>query len=203
MTEHRIIAVGPLGTNCHLVWNPDTATGAVIDPGADAAEILAEIGKCAFTPAAVLLTHAHVDHIGAVPEIAAHFHIPVWLHAGDHTLYNSPDNCLLPWLPRVENLPPVTADMPEIPALDFTVLHTPGHTPGGVSFHFAADGFLLSGDTLFAGSVGRTDFPGGSAPTLMNSIRQQLFTLPGKTVVYPGHGECTTISIEKLSPFFD
>lgn len=203
MTEHRILVVGPLGTNCHLIWNRETDRGIVVDPAAEADYIIGEIGKCGFTPEVILLTHAHVDHIGAIPELVARFGIPVWLHAGDRQLYHSSANCLMPWVPQVEGLPETTDVIPEIPGLTFDVIHTPGHTPGGCSFHFANDGFLLSGDTLFAGSIGRTDFPGGSEPALLSSIREKLFVLPGATVVYPGHGQRTTIAIEKMSPFFD
>ena len=202
MLNLKTLSVGVLGTNCHLVWSSESGAGIIVDPGADGDVIIREVEAAGFKPAAVLLTHPHVDHIGAVPQIASRYQIPVWLHEDDHAIYSSPDNCLLPWLPLVQDLPEPTGVMPEIPGLNFTVIHTPGHTPGGACFHFAEDDVLLSGDTLFAGSVGRTDFPGGSIEALKSSINEKLFALPGKTVVYPGHGQRTTISIEKMSPFF-
>ena len=203
MLEHKILVVGQLGTNCHLLWNPTTNAGVIVDPGDEADYIATEIKKAGFTPQAILLTHAHVDHIGGVPALATQYHIPVWMHNADRGLYLSPDNCLPPWIPAVQNLPLPAEALPHIDGVDFTVIHTPGHTPGGVCYHFANDGFILSGETLFCGSIGRTDFPGGNYDTLIRSIREKLLLLPGETIVYPGHGERTSIAIEKFSPYFE
>ena len=109
-------------------------------------------------------------------------------------------NCMMPWHGAVKGLPAPT-DAP-LPSFGFQVLKTPGHTPGGRCYYFPEEGFVLTGDTLFAGSVGRTDFPGGSETDLRKSILDVLFTLPPKTVAYPGHGPRTTIAIEKMAPFF-
>jgi len=197
------LPVGLYASNCHLVWDEATLQAFVIDAGGDAQDIIDAVERRHLVPMAVLLTHAHVDHIGAVPEVCAHFGIGVWCHGDERPLYLSPDNEILPWLPRVEGLP---APLEALPAADgplaFQAIHTPGHTRGGVCYHFPEGKMLFSGDTLFAGSVGRTDFPGGNSATLLASIRERLLVLPEDTTVYPGHGESTTIAIEKRSnPF--
>ncbi|MBT3375986.1 MAG: MBL fold metallo-hydrolase [Lentisphaerae bacterium] len=195
----RTFPVGMLQVNCYVVWAPPSTAAAVIDPGDDAEEILAFLEQESLTAAAVLLTHAHVDHIGGVPGIARATGVPVYVHAEDVPLYTSPENALPPWVPAAVGLPkPVTAP-PTIEGLTFDVLHTPGHTPGGVCFYFADDDLLISGDTLFAGSIGRTDLPGGDMATLMGSLQRVIADVPTDTVVYPGHGPTTTIGRERAS----
>ncbi len=185
--------VGMLEVNCYLV--PVGQTLYIIDPGGDADNIvqLAQSFNC--TNRVILLTHAHIDHIGAVGETAKKLGIrTVYLHERDHDLYFSPANALPPWLPPASDLPqPDTAYQ----SADFDIIETPGHTPGGVCFYFKQFPALFSGDTLFAGSVGRTDLPGGNHQRLMNSIAEQLMTLPADLKVYPGHGPHTTIEREK------
>lgn len=191
-----VLRVGPLAVNCYIVQNPATKQALIIDPGDDPEEIVAAVREAGLAVDGILLTHGHFDHIRGVPGVAAAFAVPVYIHAADRELYASPHNAMPPHFPPAENLPAPVTVPPTTPDFDFRVLHTPGHTPGGVCFHFPAQGVLFSGDTLFAGSVGRTDFPGGDAAALRRSIKNVLFPLPRETVVYPGHFQPTTIARE-------
>ena len=194
------ITVSAMAENCYLVWDDASKEALVFDPGDGAEEISAAIEKAGLKPAGILLTHAHFDHIGGIPGLVSRHGLPVWCPAEDLPLYSSPMNCMMPWHGAVKGLP-VPTDAP-LPSFGFQVLKTPGHTPGGRCYYFPEEGFVLTGDTLFAGSVGRTDFPGGSERDLRRSILDVLFTLPPKTVAYPGHGPRTTVAIEKMDPFF-
>jgi len=192
------LSVGPIDENCYLVYTEAARHLYVIDPGADADRIVAATaGFPGFDEARILLTHAHVDHIGAVGEVARRLRATrVMLDPADGDIYRSPYNSIPPVLPAARDLPP-TADF--VTDGDFKVLRVPGHTPGGCAFLFEdADGkTLFCGDTLFAGSVGRTDLPGGDWETLLESIRRELLPLPPETRVFPGHGGPTTIGGEK------
>ena len=192
------LAVGPIDENCYLAYVEGSRRLYVIDPGADAGRIVGAAAKFpAFDEARILLTHAHVDHIGAVGEVARKLNVShVMLDPEDEDIYRSPYNEIPPILPAASDLPE-TADF--ITAGDFKVLRVPGHTPGGCAFLFDDGGrkVLFSGDTLFAGSVGRTDLPGGDWETLLDSIRRELLPLPPETPVFPGHGGSTTIGGEK------
>ncbi|MBE6366819.1 MAG: MBL fold metallo-hydrolase [Lentisphaerae bacterium] len=197
MDNFRIIPVGALAVNCYLYFHADQKLLFIVDPGDDADLIISAAENYAFERAVILLTHAHVDHIGAVPEIARQLNVEfIYLNSGDVELYYSPDNHILPYLPPVANLPPVTSSW----QLDYPqCIATPGHSPGGSCFYFPDQKLLISGDTLFAGSVGRTDLPGGSFATLEKSIREKLLTLPDDVTVYPGHGPRTSIKAEKCT----
>lgn len=171
----------------------------IVDPGAEATFLAAQLKKRELPLGAILLTHAHFDHIGAVNELERRFPgVPVYVGEKDIPVLTHPFNQLPPDYPairRPENLR--SAALLE----GVEVIDTPGHTPGGVCYHFVEDKLLLAGDTLFAGSVGRTDFPGGDMATLMSSL-EKLKTLPDDTLVIPGHGRYTTIGEEKASnPF--
>ena len=188
-----VVSVGMLEVNCYLV--PAVGGGLyVIDPGAEPEKILAAVRGTGQAVKAVLLTHGHVDHIGAAREVSEAFGgVPVYLHPDDHRLYFSPENCLRPFVPPVENpVPP----QPGYAAADFEIIHTPGHTRGCVCFHFRQHGELFCGDTLFRESVGRTDLPGGDPDDLASSIKEKLYCLPPETKAYPGHGPMTTIAHE-------
>ena len=195
MENFRIIPVGALAVNCYIIYEESSKYLLVIDPGDDADLILSAAESFDYEHAAILLTHAHVDHIGAVPEVKKALNAEfVFLAAGDKELYHSPDNHIMPYLPPVANLPETTSDWC---FENIKQISTPGHSPGGSCFYFPERKILISGDTLFAGSVGRTDLPGGSFATLEKSIRNYLLTLPEDVTVYPGHGPRTTIGAEK------
>lgn len=197
MENFRVIPVGALAVNCYLYFDRQTETLLVVDPGDDADLIIGAAQSYPFKRSAILLTHAHVDHIGAVPEVKKALNAEyVYLAEGDKELYHSPDNHIMPYLPPVAGLPETTA----VWQLETVrLLLTPGHSAGGSCFYFPAEKMVISGDTLFAGSVGRTDLPGGSFATLEKSIKNQLLTLPEDTAVYPGHGPRTTVGSEKKS----
>ena len=167
----KTLPVGLIDTNCYFVHLPEKRQLYVIDPGGDAAEIVAVARSFDFDRVEILLTHAHVDHISAAGEVARALGIDcVRLAAADHPLYASPGNALLPWLPAAKNLPPAKEFAPND---DFTVLPLPGHTPGGSGLLFAAGNALFVGDTLFAGDIGRTDLE-GSRPDLMRDSLKKL-----------------------------
>ena len=194
--ERLTIEVGSYEVNCSILSADGRAY--IVDPGSEGERIAGLLAKKGLEPAAILLTHAHFDHISGIPALQRTFPgLPVYVHPGDTPMFGHPFNQMGGEYASIgvpENIRDV-ADLPaELPGV--TVLHTPGHTPGGVCYHFAADKLLLSGDTLFAGSIGRTDFPGGSMARMMDSLRS-LMTLPDDTLVIPGHGGHTTIEDER------
>ena len=193
------LTVGPFGTNCYLVFREKSGELFIIDPAAEAEKIVAAAKKHPFRSARILLTHAHVDHISAAGEVAAACGVTAAeLAPADHEMYRSRANAIPPYFPPAEDLPPVKDFAP---AEGLTVIELPGHTKGGSGFLFEGDGekFLLSGDTLFCASVGRTDLYGGDYGELIASIRERLLTLPDDLEFYPGHGEPSTIGFEKRS----
>ena len=182
------IPVGLLDTNCYLVYVEASRRLYVIDPGANAPEIVRAARRFDFRRASILLTHAHV---AAALQVDG-----VFLAEEDHELYRSPDNVLLPYLEAARNLPEAAVFAPND---DFTVIPLPGHTPGGSGFLFRESPALFAGDTIFAGSIGRTDFPGGDFGTIIDSIRNGILTLPDELTIYPGHGSQTTVGAERRS----
>lgn len=201
MTSMRIVVLGFLSVNCYLLWDPKTKQALIIDPGSSADDIIDAVRTENLLPCGVLLTHAHVDHISAVGAVTSAFQIPVWVNPPERPLYQSPDNALKPWMDAAKDLPTPVDQCPTA-GLNFKILQTPGHTVGGVCFYFPDDEFVLTGDTLFKGSYGRTDFPGGDENAIMISIRTRLLTLPPNTIAYPGHGPLTTIAAESSNPLF-
>ena len=190
------VVVGAFEVNCYLVPSPDKKTLYIIAPGGDAQDIIAAASAFSCQKAVILLTHCHADHIGAVGEVAKRLNITeLYIDPADSAMYASPANCFPPYLPAAENLLTPSEWPPQIP--DFEILHTPGHTPGGVCYYFREYNALFTGDTLFRASVGRTDFPGGDTATLMESISGRLMTLPDSLEIYPGHGYPSTIGFEK------
>ena len=183
--------VGEYEANCTIV---EDAHGRpwIVDPGADGAEILRRLAGR--EPSGILLTHAHFDHVGAVMALQEAWpSLPLYVHPADVPMLGHPANAMPPAYPQI----PTPHNVRDCRSQDFAeVIETPGHTPGGVCYYFPSDALLFSGDTLFAGSIGRTDFPGGSLPQLLESLKR-LAGLPPETVVVPGHGPETTIDTEK------
>lgn len=196
------MVLGAVATNCYFAVNEETREAVVIDP-ADRADVIlqkAAVGGLALK--AVFLTHGHGDHIMAVPELREKTGIPVYACRAEEALLADPNRNLSTGLfgkPLSLKADILTEDGQELilAGMKFRVLFTPGHTPGGCCYYNEKAGVLFSGDTLFSGSVGRTDFPGGSMGTLVRSISEKLMPLPDETVVYPGHQEETTIGEER------
>lgn len=218
----QTLTVGPVQTNCYLGVCEDTRHAAIVDPGWSAPHILAEIEKLKAQADLILLTHAHFDHIGAVADLVDALKVPVAMHPLDLPLLRADGGA------RLWNIPMRSAPDPdislehgqvlEVGTLRFETRFAPGHTPGHVVFYLEKEeavlggdaastervgqGVVFAGDTLFAGSIGRTDLPGGSFDTLISSIRNQLLTLSDDVLVCPGHGPVTSIGEERrYNPF--
>ncbi|MET3684279.1 glyoxylase-like metal-dependent hydrolase (beta-lactamase superfamily II) [Alkalibacillus flavidus] len=202
----KALSLGLLGTNCYILDLDDQAL--IVDPGGDSHFIIDYLETQSLTPIAILLTHAHFDHIGAVDDICQYFNVPVYIHEQEGDWLIDPSLNGSEWF----QLGQIAASKPadhyfvegsqQIGPFRFEVMHTPGHSPGSVSFWFEDDRTIIAGDTLFQLGIGRTDLPFGDHETLINVIKSKLFTLPDETVVYPGHGPKTTIGVEKVNnPF--
>ncbi len=199
------LAVGPFESNCYLVRGASPA-GLVIDPGCDADRIVEAVRRLDLTPAAYLLTHGHIDHVSATADVAGAFPAPVYLHPADGAWAFSPANRYPPYygpprFPKAGIVDVRDGQTLEAGGFSIRVIATPGHSPGGVCFHFETGGELFTGDTLFRGTVGRTDLPGGDSRALAESLKR-LVCLPDRTTVRPGHGEASTLAEEIRSNFF-
>ncbi len=203
---YQSLTVGPLGTNCYVLWDRSTRTTAVIDPGGDAARIREVILSNRLKPNSILLTHGHPDHCFAAGYIAGEYGAEIYMHEADIDQVD----LLLPTLAMVYDvssfvkLSPLkflkNGDVLSLGESSISVIHTPGHSPGGVCF--VTDAGVFCGDTIFAGSIGRTDFPGGDHDQLIASIKTKLLTLPDTTPLLPGHGPATTVGRERATnPF--
>ena len=210
--EKKILPVGPIEANCVILWNPGEAGAGevpcwIVDPGADAEDIACFCAARGLKPALVAFTHGHFDHVGAVNDLVAKWPgLPVHIAPEDVPLAFNRLNAWPPHYAPTARPDTLVADLVDgatvsAGGLSATVVATPGHTPGGVCLHFADAALLLTGDTLFAGSCGRTDFPGGDMETLGKSLKR-LAALPPETEVVPGHGGATTIGREvATNPF--
>ena len=200
--ERLTIQVGGFEVNCSIL--SENGKAWIVDPGQEGARIVDLLARKGLEPAAILLTHAHFDHIGGIPGLIGKFpDLPVYVHEKDIPMIGHPLNQLPPEYPNTGSLRGLRSlkGLRSVEGLEVEIIETPGHTPGGVCYYFPKDKLLLSGDTLFAGSVGRTDLPGGDMATLMDSL-QKLTALPDDTLVIPGHGMHTRIALEKRgNPF--
>jgi len=196
---------GSFAENCYLVADAASRDAVLVDPGEESGLFLKRLAADGLRLTAIWLTHAHIDHVMGVSAVKAATGVPILLHPADRPLYdNAPAQAAMFGL-HLDDLPPVDADLADLQSVSvgpfvFEVRHTPGHSPGSVSF--IGHGLALSGDVLFAGSIGRTDLPGGDGATLLTSIKTRLYTLPDETAVLSGHGPVTSIGEEKRSnPF--
>ncbi|MBL8763857.1 MAG: MBL fold metallo-hydrolase [Phycisphaerae bacterium] len=206
--------LGPYETNCYVVWADSLEEKGspsacwIVDASFDPAPMIASVRRRGLKPEALILTHAHVDHIAGVNEVTAAFpRLPVWIHADESAWLADPMRNLsalggVPITARGPDRLLRDGDMLNLGTTHWRVLHTPGHSPGGLTLWCEEEQAALVGDALFAGSVGRTDLPGGDPRELARSIRERLYTLPPQTRVMPGHGPETTIGRERMSnPF--
>jgi hydroxyacylglutathione hydrolase len=204
---HEILPVGPLQCNCSILGDETSGEAIVVDPGDDIPRIMAILARHKLTVKQILITHAHIDHIAGAARLKQLTGAPILYNQRDLPLVKMMD-VQAGWLgmptPEV-HAPDDTLDEGRIIAvagISGNILHTPGHTQGSVCLHLPTESLLLAGDTLFAGSVGRTDLPGGDGPMLIRSIHEKLLPLPDETVVIPGHGPRTTIGDEReMNPF--
>jgi len=200
-------------TNCYVLGKDAGGPALIIDAPPDPEGVLALLAQHRFIPAAVLLTHGHVDHMGGAGSLARQNSVAVHVHPDDDFLTLAPEvqlRSLFGMVPEGDFAPPerlinlVDGQLLNLAGIALEVLHTPGHTPGHCCFHLAKEGILFSGDQLFAGSIGRTDLPGGSYPQLMASMAVKVVTLPPETRVLPGHGPATTLATElRTNPFLE
>jgi hydroxyacylglutathione hydrolase len=199
---HKIIPVGPLQCNCSILGDETTHEAMVIDPGDDVTDIRAVISQYKLQVKQIVITHAHIDHVGGAMKLRALTGAPILLNQSDYGLLKLLD-AQAEWLgmtsPGEVKIESSIADGESLQAgsLKANVLHTPGHTEGSVCLYFPAEKLLIAGDTLFAGSIGRTDLPGGSFEKIMHSLHDRVLTLPDETRVIPGHGPATTVGDER------
>jgi hydroxyacylglutathione hydrolase len=204
---HEILPVGPLQCNCSVIGDENTREAMVIDPGDEIEDVLALVRKHNLQVKQIVVTHAHIYHVGGAMKLRAATGAPILLNQNDYALLKMLD-AQAAWI-GVTPPGPVEVDHNighdesiTVGSHSATVLHTPGHTEGSICLYFPFEKKLIAGDTLFAGSIGRTDLPGGSFKKLMNSLHERVLALPDDTVVVPGHGPATTIWQEReTNPF--
>ena len=194
--------VGPVQTNCYFVTNIKTKEMIIIDPGACAKQLAKKVDESGAKPVAILLTHGHFDHATDAKPLADRYGIKIYIHEADKATLDDPQLNVSYMMGQSKTFyaDVFLKDKQELDVAGFhiVVLHTPGHTPGGCCYYFPYQNVVFSGDTLFCTSVGRTDFPKGSAAQIIRSIKEKLLPLPDETTVYTGHNDITTIGTERM-----
>ena len=204
----EVIVVGPLSVNCFILGCEETHEGVVVDPGGDVERIIQTVQRHGLTIRYIINTHGHFDHVGGNRQAIAAFGAPLLIHQADAPMLDRVADVGRMYGIQGENSPGADRFLEDGMEIEFgacrmKVLHTPGHTQGGCCLYLSEEGRIITGDTLFADSIGRTDLPGGSHDQLLESIRSKLFVLPDGVVAYPGHGPETSIGHEKRNnPYF-
>jgi hydroxyacylglutathione hydrolase len=204
---HEMLAVGPLLCNCSIFGDESSHEAMVVDPGDEVEEILRLVAQHGLQVKAIFVTHGHIDHIGGAAQLKNATGAPVYLNEEDLLTYSHLETQAA-WLgldppEQTEiDIPARDGDVVRIGPVEFTVLHTPGHTRGSVALWIPSEKKLVSGDTLFRESIGRTDLPGGDGRLILQSIREKFMPLPDDTLVIPGHGPTTTMGHEKSVNYF-
>lgn len=198
--------LGALQTNSYLLVNEETKEIVIIDPATCPDYVVSHVKTQGYVPKAIFLTHAHFDHVMGIEGWVKAFDIPVYLHEEEKAILANPELNLSGMLGKNYSYGKVQClkdgEVIKVAGISFKIIHTPGHTAGGCCYYVEDEGVLISGDTLFYQSVGRSDFPTGSMSTLVRSIKEKLFSLPDHVMVYPGHNESTCIADEKMhNPF--
>lgn len=205
--EIKSMTLGMVATNCYLIINKETKKALLIDPADNALRISNVIEENVCTLKAILLTHGHFDHIMALNELKKRYNVPVYAHEEEEDVLKQSSLNMSGMIGQIyttqADIYVKDGEHLKLAGLDIIVLHTPGHTKGGVCYYLPEEKVLMSGDTLFHCSIGRTDFPTGSMSQLVRSVKEQLFVLPDDVQVYPGHDSVTSIGYEKqYNPFF-
>ena len=205
--EIKSMTLGMVATNCYLIINKETKEALLIDPADNALRISNVIEENVCTLKAILLTHGHFDHIMALNELKKRYNVPVYAHEAEEEVLKQSSLNMSGMIGQIyttqADIYVKDGEHLKLAGLDIIVLHTPGHTKGGVCYYLPEEKVLMSGDTLFHCSIGRTDFPTGSMSQLVRSVKEQLFVLPDDVQVYPGHDSVTSIGYEKqYNPFF-
>ena len=201
------LTVGPFAENCYVVGDERSGVGAIVDPGDEAVRIALMVERTNLEIEKILITHAHIDHVGAVATLVTEYSCPVYMHREAEPMLKALPNQAVMMGLRFGEVPSVDGyiedgDTITVGGLELHALYTPGHAPGHLAFHVPDEGIVISGDALFAGSIGRVDLPGGDMDVLLGSIRERLLALPDETRVLSGHGPETTVGEERAhNPF--